>query len=96
VVVTMGAAGAYLATPDDAVLLPAFPVRPVDTTGAGDVFNGALAVALGENRPLPEAVRFASAAAAISVTRHGAQPSSPTRDEILALLAVSPVVPPES
>lgn len=94
VVITMGAAGAYLATPENDFLLPAFRVRPMDTTGAGDVFNGALAVALGENRPLPEAVRFANAAAAISVMRHGAQPSAPTRDEIDELLAISRVVPP--
>jgi ribokinase len=59
----------------------------VDTTAAGDVFNGALAVALAEKRPLAEAVRFAQAAAAISVTRSGAQPSAPTRMEILAFLA---------
>jgi ribokinase len=94
VVITMGAAGAYLATREDSLLLPAFPVRATDTTGAGDVFNGALAVALGEGRTLPGAVRFASAAAAISVMRHGAQPSAPTRVEIDELLATSPVVPP--
>jgi ribokinase len=58
----------------------------VDTTAAGDVFNGALAVALAEERPLAEALRFAQAAAAISVTRAGAQPSAPTRAEILAFL----------
>ncbi len=58
----------------------------MDTTAAGDVFNGALAVALAENLPLAEALRFAQAAAAISVTRPGAQPSAPTRAEIEALL----------
>ena len=56
------------------------------TSYAGDVFNGALAVRLAEGRPLLEAVRFAHAAAAISVTRAGAQPSIPTRREINALL----------
>jgi len=54
----------------------------VDCTAAGDVFNGALAVALTEGQPLANAVRFANSAAAISVTRLGAQPSAPTRREI--------------
>ena len=67
--------------------MPAFRVEAVDTTAAGDVFNGALAVALAEERPLAEALRFAQAAAAISVTRPGAQPSAPTRAEIEAFLA---------
>jgi ribokinase len=62
-------------------------VEAVDTTAAGDVFNGALAVALAEERPLAEALRFAQAAAAISVTRAGAQPSAPTRAEIDAFIA---------
>jgi len=63
-------------------LVRGFKVKAVDTTAAGDVFNGALVVALGEGRPLRDAVRFANAAAAISVTRMGAQPSAPTRAEI--------------
>jgi len=67
--------------------VPGFKVKPVDSTAAGDVFNGALAVALGEGRPLLEAVRFANAAAALSVTRLGAQPSAPTRAEIERFLA---------
>jgi ribokinase len=62
--------------------VPGFKVKPVDTTAAGDIFNGALVVALGEGRALGDAVRFANAAAAISVTRMGAQPSAPTRKEI--------------
>jgi ribokinase len=62
--------------------VPAFPVKPVDTTAAGDIFNGALAVALLEGRPLLEAVRFANAAAALSVTKLGAQSSAPTRAQI--------------
>jgi ribokinase len=61
-------------------------VKAVDTTGAGDVFNGALAVALAEEQPLIDAVRFANAAAAISVTRLGAQPSAPSRREVQRLL----------
>jgi len=67
-------------------VIPGFKVRAVDTTAAGDVFNGALAVRLAENCPLGAAVRFAHAAAAISVTRRGAQPSIPARSEIDALL----------
>ena len=63
-------------------LVPAFRVRAIDTTAAGDVFNGALAVALAETKPLQEAVRFASAAAALSTTKIGAQPSIPFRKEI--------------
>ena len=62
--------------------MPGFKVKPVDTTAAGDIFNGALVVALGEGRDLIESARFANAAAALSVTRMGAQPSVPTRREI--------------
>jgi ribokinase len=62
--------------------VPGFKVKAVDTTAAGDIFNGSLAVALSEDRPLLESVRFASAAAAISVTRLGAQSSAPRRKEI--------------
>jgi ribokinase len=87
VIVTLGAKGALVATRAGAQVVPGFRVKAVDTTAAGDVFNGALAVRLAENRPLAEAVRFAHAAAAISVTRRGAQPSIPTRREIDALLA---------
>jgi len=86
VVVTLGAKGVFVWAPGLETLVPAFAVEPVDTTAAGDVFNGALAVALGEKRPLFDAIRFAQAAAAISVTRPGAQPSAPTRAEIDALL----------
>lgn len=86
VVVTLGARGAYLAAAGERALVPGFPVEAMDTTGAGDVFNGALAVALSEGQPLESGVRFACAAAAISVTRPGAQPSAPTRAEIESLL----------
>jgi ribokinase len=82
VIVTMGAEGAYVQSEMFTGMVPGFAVEPVDTTAAGDVFNGALAVALGENKSLPDAVRFANAAAALSVTRLGAQPSAPTRYEI--------------
>jgi len=63
-------------------LISGFKVKAVDTTAAGDVFNGALAVAIAQNKPIREAVSFANAAAALSVTKLGAQPSAPTREDI--------------
>lgn len=87
VIITLGAKGALVANERGHVLVPGFKVKPVDTTAAGDVFNGALAVALAEGLALQAAVRFANAAAAISVTRMGAQPSAPTRRQIARLLA---------
>jgi ribokinase len=88
VIITLGARGAFVAGSSNRELVPGFPVKPLDTTAAGDVFNGALAVALGEGKALMEAVRFANAAAAISVTRLGAQPSVPNRKEIDTFLAL--------
>ncbi|MEV7171323.1 ribokinase [Streptomyces sp. NPDC093224] len=86
VVVTLGAAGVlHAARGREPLAVPAPRVRAVDTTAAGDTFVGALAVALGEGRPMPEALRWASAAAALSVQRHGAQDSMPTRAETEAL-----------
>jgi ribokinase len=87
VIVTLGARGAWVSAAEFSGAVPAFPVTPVDTTAAGDVFNGALAVAMAEGQPLDQSIRFASAAAAISVTRLGAQPSAPRRGEIEALVA---------
>lgn len=86
VVITLGAAGAYVATAEFRETIPGHRVQARDTTGAGDVFNGALAVALAEQKSLADAVRFANAAAAVSVTRDGAQPAAPRRAEILQLL----------
>jgi ribokinase len=82
VIITLGAQGAYVASAEVKQIVPGFAVKPVDTTAAGDTFNGALAVALAEGAPIIEAVRFANAAGAISVTSVGAQPSTPTRREI--------------
>lgn len=82
VIITMGAAGAFLLTDKVSKLIPVVPVRAVDTTAAGDVFNGALAVAISEGKDLEEAVVFANKAASISVTRMGAQASAPYRKEI--------------
>ena len=89
VIITLGKRGAYLRNATDDVFIPAHKVKPVDTTAAGDTFNGALAVALAEGRDLAEAIRFANAAAAISVTRLGAQPSAPARPEIERLMKKS-------
>ncbi len=78
VVITLGSQGAYLATRDGTRrILPAPQVKPVDTTAAGDVFNGYLAAALAAGKDLEEAVRVAIQAASISVTQKGAQPSIP-------------------
>ena len=63
-------------------MVPGIKVKTVDTTAAGDVFNGALAVALAEGKDLRDAVLFANKAASISVTRLGAQASAPYRDEV--------------
>jgi ribokinase len=82
VVLTLGARGAYYDTGAEWAFVPGFKVEPVDTTAAGDVFNGALAVALAEGKSLAEAIRFANAAAALSVTKLGAQPSAPKRADI--------------
>jgi len=87
VIVTLGARGALIVTLDAQRLVPGFSVNAVDTTAAGDAFNGGLAVALAEGRPLAAAVRFASACGALATTRLGAQPSLPTVDEVEAFLA---------
>jgi ribokinase len=86
VIITLGAKGAFVAEGGERRLIRGFKVRAVDSTAAGDVFNGALAVALSEGREILDAIRFAQSAAAISVTRPGAQPSAPSRTEIDRLL----------
>ncbi|MFZ0472123.1 MAG: ribokinase [Bacteroidales bacterium] len=82
VIITMGSAGAYIKSESFTGMVPGFKVKAVDTTAAGDVFNGAIAVALSEEKSLKEAVEFANKAASISVTRMGAQASAPYRKEI--------------
>jgi ribokinase len=88
VVLKRGSEGAYVAKAGGkAAWVKPFPVKAVDTVAAGDCFNGAFAVGLLEGRDPWEAARFANAAAAISVTRRGAQASMPSREDVEALLA---------
>ncbi len=87
VIISLGENGSYLVKDDLKQIIPAFKVKALDTTGAGDVYCGTLATALVEGIPPLEAIRFASAAAAISVTRLGAQPSIPNRAEIEEFLS---------
>lgn len=82
VIVTLGSKGALYKSAAGTELIPAYSVRAVDTTAAGDTYNGALCVALSEGRDMRAAVEFATRASAISVTRAGAQPSLPTRAEV--------------
>jgi ribokinase len=86
VVVTLGERGVLACGDGPPYHVPAFGVEVVDTTAAGDAFNGALAVALTEGRERPAALRFASAAAALACTRRGAQASLPTRAEVERLV----------
>jgi ribokinase len=78
----LGDQGCFYSDGATEILAPAFRVTARDATAAGDVFNAGLAVALAEDRPIAEALRFANAAAAISVTRMGAQASVPSRAEV--------------
>jgi len=82
VLITLGFRGTFIATENTREMATGFMVTAIDSTAAGDVFNGALAVSLSEKTPLPDAVRFANAAAALSVTKLGAQPSAPLRKGI--------------
>ncbi len=85
-IATLGPKGTYYATATGGEFVPPFAVAALDSVGAGDAFNGALAAALTEGMALAEAVRLASAAGALAVTRTGAQDSMPAREDVLALL----------
>lgn len=86
-VITLGAQGAFVKNRTVKALVPAIDAGPVvETTGAGDAFNGGFAVALAEGSDLVEAARFGCAVAGLSVTRHGTAPSMPHRAEVNALL----------
>ena len=87
IVVTLGAQGAQLVSANQSLHIPSFAVDVVDTTGAGDAFNAALAVALAEGKAQAEALRFANAAAALAVTKPGAARSAPARAAVNALLS---------
>jgi ribokinase len=85
VIVTLGEVGALIKTATLTEFVPAFRAGAVvETTGAGDAFNGGLAVALAEGKEIVDAVRFGCAVAAICVTRYGTTPAMPTRDEVTA------------
>ena len=89
VIITLGGRGVYVASEEKRKLIPAFNVNAIDTTGAGDAFNGGLVTALAEDKDLFEATRFANALAALSVQRIGTTPSMPIRSEIEAFLETS-------
>jgi ribokinase len=82
VVLKLGRLGCYVAVKETRALVAGFAVDTVDTTGAGDIFNGAFAVALTEGKAVTDAAQFANAAAALSTTRRGAQYSAPERSEV--------------
>ncbi|MDD6800660.1 MAG: ribokinase [Firmicutes bacterium] len=81
VIITLGKRGVYFCNGKEEITLPPIKVKAVDTTGAGDAFNGSFAVALSEGRPIKEALAFATCAAGISVTRIGTSNAMPRRDE---------------
>jgi ribokinase len=86
VVMTCGAAGCEVMSDGKRQHVPGFHVEAVDTTGAGDCFNGALAVGLARGLKMIDTVRYANAAAALAVTRFGAQIAMPTDEEVLEFL----------
>ncbi len=86
IIITMGSRGAYLHSDAESGMVPAFTVQPVDTTAAGDAFVAGVAVAMGEKRTVTEAVRFATAVGALATTKHGAQPSLPSRTAVQHML----------
>jgi len=81
-IITMGEHGAYYSGPDGAFMMPAFHIEPVDSTAAGDAFNGGFAVSIGEGRDVKQAMRYASACGAITTTRRGSMPSLPDAQEV--------------
>ncbi len=87
VVLKLGSRGAMILSEEQEVIIPAFPVETVDTTGAGDAFTGTMSVAIIDGLPLEEAVRRANAAGALTVTRLGTMLAMPTRQEVDAFLA---------
>lgn len=86
VLITLGSKGVFVSSEGREEIIPAYRVDAIDTTGAGDAFNGGLICALSEGKPLWEAAAFANALAALSVQKLGTTPSMPTRDEIDAFI----------
>ena len=86
VIITLGECGCLYASQTERKLFPAFPITPVDSTAAGDAFNGGLAVMIGESRPIHEAIRFANAAGAVCAMRPGAQTAIGSRREVDELI----------
>ncbi len=86
VVITLGVRGAFFTDGEREILVPSIKVKAVETTGAGDAFNGGLATAIAEGLPMEVALQFATCTAAISVTRYGSSPSMPYRHEITELM----------
>jgi len=87
VIIKMSSKGSFLFDGMEEIMYPAFAVRPVDTVAAGDAFNGGLAAAFSEEKSLNEVLQWANAAGAISTTKPGAQPSMPSRQELLEFIA---------
>lgn len=86
VIITLGVRGAFYTNGTDEVMVPSIKVKAVETTGAGDAFNGGLSTAIAEGMPIERALQFATCTAAISVTRLGSSPSMPYRAEILEMM----------
>jgi ribokinase len=86
VIITLGVRGAYFTDGEREILVPSVKVKAVETTGAGDAFNGGLSTAIAEGLPMETALQFATCTAAISVTRYGSSPSMPYRHEILEMM----------
>lgn len=86
VIITLGERGVFFMNAEEEYIVPALKVKAVETTGAGDAFNGGFATAIADGLPIKTALRFATCTAAISITRYGSSPSMPYRHEILALM----------
>jgi ribokinase len=85
-IIKMGGKGAFAKIDGKEIVFKTFPVKAVDTVAAGDAFNGALAAALSEEKSIQEAIQWGMAGGALSVTKEGAQPAMPTRNDLLAIL----------
>lgn len=86
VIITLGVRGSFFTDGKQEIFVPALKVKAVETTGAGDAFNGGFATAIAEGLSIENALKFATCTAAISVTRYGSAPSMPKREEIIELL----------